>query len=59
MPMTGKEMVKYYKKHGWTQIRQTGSHVIMFKEGKGSQSIPVHSNGDLGKGLESKLLKEV
>ena len=59
MPMSGKEMVKYYKKHGWTQIRKTGSHVIMYKENKGTQPIPVHSNKDLGKGLESKLLKEV
>jgi predicted RNA binding protein YcfA (HicA-like mRNA interferase family) len=59
MPMTGKEMVTYYKKHGWTQIRQTGSHVLMHKKGKGSQPIPVHSARDLGKGLETKLLKEV
>jgi len=57
--MTGKEMITYYKKHGWIQTRQTGSHVLMFKEGKGSQPIPVHGDRDLGKGLESKLLKEV
>ncbi len=55
MPMTGKEMVK----HGWIQTRQTGSHVILYKEGKGIQAIPVHSDKDLGKGLESKLLKEI
>lgn len=59
MPMTGKEMVAYYKKHGWIQIRQTGSHVLMHKEGKGSQPIPVHSSKDLGKGLEAKLHKGV
>lgn len=59
MPMTGKEMVAYYKKHGWIQIRQTGSHVLMFKEGKGSQPIPVHSAKDLKKGLEAKLLMEI
>ncbi|MGB4405708.1 MAG: type II toxin-antitoxin system HicA family toxin [Sphaerochaeta sp.] len=59
MPMTGKEMVAYYKKHGWIQKRQTGSHVLMHKEGKGSQPIPVHSARNLGKGLEAKLLKEV
>lgn len=59
MPMTGKEMVKHYKKHGWIQTRQTGSHVILYKEGKGIQAIPVHSDKDLGKGLESKLLKEI
>jgi len=39
--------------------RQAGSHVIMKKEGKGSQPIPVHSNRSLKKGLEAKLLKEV
>lgn len=47
MSMTGKEMVIYYKKHGRTQIRQTGSHVLMHKKGKGSQPIPVHSARDL------------
>jgi len=31
------------------------SHVIMYKENKGTQPIPVHGNRDLGKGLESKL----
>ena len=50
-------MVTYYKKHGWIQIRQTRSHVLMYKEGKGSQPILVHGDRDLGKGLESKLLK--
>jgi len=31
----------------------------MYKEGKSSQPIPVHDDRNLGKGFESKLLKEV
>jgi len=57
--MSGKQMVKYYQEHGWIKIRQTGSHVIMSKEGKGRMAIPIHGNKTLGKGLESKLLKGV
>jgi predicted RNA binding protein YcfA (HicA-like mRNA interferase family) len=33
MPMTGKEMLKLLKKHGWQVIRINGSHHIVAKEG--------------------------
>ncbi|MCL2244647.1 MAG: type II toxin-antitoxin system HicA family toxin [Treponema sp.] len=54
MPMTGKEMLKFYLKNGWILDHVAGSHHIIIK-GKLSVSIPVH-NKDLKKGTEQKLL---
>ncbi|MEA1911344.1 MAG: type II toxin-antitoxin system HicA family toxin [Spirochaetota bacterium] len=57
MPISGKKMLKMYKKAGWIVIRQKGSHVRVSK-GSVYETIPVHST-DLGKGLESKLIKKL
>lgn len=56
MPISGKEMLKLYKEHGWQELRQNGSHVIV---GKGTQreTIPMHK--ELKKGLEHKLKKRL
>jgi predicted RNA binding protein YcfA (HicA-like mRNA interferase family) len=58
MPISGKEMLRRYLKAGWIILRQNGSHVIV---GKGSkrETIPLHGNQDLKKGLERKLLKNL
>lgn len=58
MPITPKEMISLLKNHGFIILRQTGSHV--FLENKYTQkrtTVPYH-NKVLGKGLESKILKQ-
>ena len=57
MPLSGKELIKQLKKQGWTLDRVNGSHHILIKGSK-TVTIPVHGNRSLGKGLESKLLKQ-
>lgn len=57
MPMSGEEMLKLYKKNGWTAVRQKGSHVIVKKENELPQTIPMHK--ELKKGLEQALLKRL
>jgi predicted RNA binding protein YcfA (HicA-like mRNA interferase family) len=56
MPLSGKEMLQQFKKAGWLEISQKGSHV---KIGKGNlrEIIPMHK--ELKKGLEQKLLKRL
>lgn len=56
MPISGKEMLKGFKKHGWIELRQKGSHVTV---GKGDlrETIPLHK--ELKRGLEQKLLKRL
>ncbi|MBY0518460.1 MAG: type II toxin-antitoxin system HicA family toxin [Bacteriovoracaceae bacterium] len=49
-------MKKIYEKHGWRELRQKGSHVIMGK-GEDRETIPLHK--ELKKGLESYLLKRI
>lgn len=56
MPLSGKEMLKLYRKNGWLVLRQKGSHVILGKEGQ-RETIPMHA--ELKKGLEQKLLKRI
>jgi predicted RNA binding protein YcfA (HicA-like mRNA interferase family) len=55
--MTGKEMIKLLRKHGWELDRISGSHHIMIK-GRMTLSVPVHGNKDLKKGTQQALLKE-
>ncbi len=58
MPISGKEMLKRYLKAGWELARVTGSHHQVRKDGQ-IETIPVHGNHDLGKGLERALLKRL
>ena len=57
MPLAGRVIVALLKKYGWKHVRTRGSHHIMAK-GKKTIPVPVHGNKSLGKGLESKILKE-
>ena len=55
--MTGKEMVKLLREHGWEVDRISGSHYILIKGNK-TLSVPVHGKKDLKKGIQQALLKE-
>ena len=56
MPISGKEMLKLFLKHGWKELRRKGSHVQVGKEGK-LETIPLHK--ELTKGIENKLKKRL
>ncbi|GHU75571.1 hypothetical protein FACS189461_2090 [Spirochaetia bacterium] len=56
MPLSGKEMLRRYKKAGWAEISQVGSHIKVGKAGL-RETIPMHR--ELKKGLEQKLLKRL
>jgi predicted RNA binding protein YcfA (HicA-like mRNA interferase family) len=55
--MSGKDFVKFLKKHGWVVDRINGSHHIM-RKGNISLSVPVHGNEDLKPGIYNSLMKE-
>ncbi|MBP9673583.1 MAG: type II toxin-antitoxin system HicA family toxin [Bacteriovoracaceae bacterium] len=57
MARSGKDLIKFLEKYGWTLERIRGSHHIMIKEGK-TITVPVHGNKTLGKGLEMKIIKQ-
>jgi predicted RNA binding protein YcfA (HicA-like mRNA interferase family) len=56
MPISGKQMLKLLLRNGWVVHRINGSHHTRTKGDK-TIVVPVHAK-DLGKGLESKLMKE-
>ena len=56
-PLTGKDMSKLLKKHGWVKERQIGSHHQFYRNGI-RITVPVHANKDLPKGMEQQILKE-
>ncbi|MEX0784380.1 MAG: type II toxin-antitoxin system HicA family toxin [Dehalococcoidia bacterium] len=48
--ISGTQAVKAFEKAGWRNARQSGSHVVLIKEGSAlSLSIPLHR--ELGPGL--------
>jgi predicted RNA binding protein YcfA (HicA-like mRNA interferase family) len=52
------ELVKAFEKAGFTIIRQTGSHVILWKDGlPRTIPIPLHVKS-LKRALQSKIIKE-
>ena len=56
MPLSGKDMLRLYKKAGWKVISQKGSHVKVEKDSR-REIIPMHK--ELKKGIEQALLKRL
>jgi len=54
--VTGRELFKLLRKHGWQPDRITGSHHIMKKQEK-TLTVPVHGNRDIPKGTLNRILK--
>lgn len=53
------EFVKFLKKEGFVEIRQSGSHK-MFKHPDGRRTIvPIHNNEKIGKGLLREILNQI
>jgi predicted RNA binding protein YcfA (HicA-like mRNA interferase family) len=56
LPLSGMEVRRLFELAGWTFHHQSGSHMIMKKDGH-HVSIPNHT--ELRKGMEHKLLKKL
>ena len=54
--MDGREVVKTLQAAGWKEVRISGSHHILQKDGK-SVPVPVHGRRDLGIGLIRRIEK--
>ncbi len=58
MPMTPREMIKYLKQNGFTEVSQNGSHIKLKSETTGRQTIVPYHSKSLKKGLEQEILKQ-
>lgn len=57
--VTARDLVRFFKAHGFVEDRQSGSHLTLWHEGhKLSVTIPIHTGCDIGRGLAVRLLKD-
>ena len=54
--ISGKDMARILKRHGWVLKRIRSSHHTFEKEGL-SVTVPIHGNTTLKKGLQHGLMK--
>jgi predicted RNA binding protein YcfA (HicA-like mRNA interferase family) len=52
-----KELLRFLRKHGYEETRQTGSHRILKHPERRMLSLPIHS-GDIPRGLFLRILKD-
>ena len=57
--LTGSEIVKALAKTGFQIVRQKGSHVKLSHPDGRITVVPVHKGESIGKGLMSKILRDV
>lgn len=56
--MTAREIVRVLKRHGFEQVRQSGSHLILRHAAGRRVTVPIHKGKDLGRGLLSRIMKD-
>jgi len=55
--MKSSELLRLIKKAGWVEVRQSGSHIILEKDGK-QIVFPNHGSKEVAKGLEKAIKKQ-
>jgi len=58
-PVKGIKLIKVLAKVGFFPVRQRGSHVILKHADGRVTVVPVHSGEEIGRGLLSRILKDV
>jgi predicted RNA binding protein YcfA (HicA-like mRNA interferase family) len=57
-PVKPEKMRQVLEKHGFSCIRQSGSHAIYHHPDGKWTTVPIHKGKDLGKGIIKKILKD-
>ena len=55
---TARELLSFLLRNGYTESRQTGSHLILKHSTRKTVVIPLHRGKDLPKGLFLRILKD-
>jgi predicted RNA binding protein YcfA (HicA-like mRNA interferase family) len=55
--ISGKQMCRILKRHGWKHVRTRGSHFTFDKPGEISITVPVHGNKTLKTGIQHAIMK--
>jgi predicted RNA binding protein YcfA (HicA-like mRNA interferase family) len=57
--LTARELVRFLKGQGFSEDRQSGSHLTMIHAGKRlAVTVPIHTGCDLGRSLAHRILKD-
>ena len=57
--LTARELVRFLKSQGFSEDRQSGSHLTLIHEAKRlAVTVPIHSGCDLGRSLAHRILKD-
>jgi predicted RNA binding protein YcfA (HicA-like mRNA interferase family) len=57
--VTSRDLIRFLKAQGFTEDRQSGSHLTLKHEQSGvTLTIPVHTGCDIGRGLAVRILKD-
>ena len=56
--ISGKQMCRILKRHGWKHVRSHSSHFTFEKPGSGSITVPVHANRTLKTGIQHAIMKQ-
>jgi predicted RNA binding protein YcfA (HicA-like mRNA interferase family) len=55
---SARELLSFLRRKGYSEIRQTGSHLILKDSSGKTLVVPVHRGKDLPKGLLLRILKD-
>jgi predicted RNA binding protein YcfA (HicA-like mRNA interferase family) len=58
-PIPARKVIKLLNKIGFEVVRQRGSHVILKHPDGRLTIVPVHSGEDIGRGLLSKIIRDI
>ena len=57
--ISGQEVCRNLEKHGFTKVRQRGSHIVMQRSGEGGTiTIPVPNHGELRTGTLRSIIRQ-
>lgn len=57
--VTAQELVRFLKAQGFTEDRQSGSHLTLWhKDRQITVTVPMHTGRDIGRGLAIRILKD-
>ena len=59
LPVLGsRQVLRVLREHGFAEVRQSGSHVVLKHPDGRTVTVPVHKGRDLGPGLLRRIIRD-
>ena len=56
--LTAQKLLAILRKHGFVQVRQGGSHIVLEHPDGRHTTVPLHKGRDLGRGLLRQIMRD-